>query len=60
MSQHPAHSISDAPSDFERILRDEIVPIAEELKRDPSLGIPIDEVRDRFRARHAEAIKHST
>jgi antitoxin ParD1/3/4 len=37
---------------FERFLREEVVPVYDQMKADPSLGIPLEEVMAEIRAHH--------
>ena len=43
----------------ERWLRDTVVPRIAALDADPSIGVPLDEVRVRLKARHAARLRSS-
>jgi antitoxin ParD1/3/4 len=50
-------ALQERDAAVERWLREEVVPVYDAMKADPSQGIPIDKAIARVRARHAARIK---
>lgn len=52
-------ALQERDAAVERWLREEVAPAYDAMKADPARGIPIDQVFDAVRARHAQRLKRS-
>ena len=52
-------ALRDQNAEIERWLREDVVPVANSMRADPSRGIPIEKVRKSLREHHAPWVKAS-
>ena len=50
-------ALQERDAAVERWLREEVVPVYDQMKADPSLGRPLVEVRQRLQARHLKRLQ---